>query len=631
MLPDSSNTCLSIGPGDALVVVDPQNDFLSGGRLAVPFGNDVIPVLNGYLDVFKKKALPIFVSRDWHPANHCSFKEQGGDWPSHCVQNSEGARFAKGLDLPQNARINSKASSPEKEAYSDFDGTDFDQQLKVSGTRRLFVGGLATDYCVFHTVKDAIKNGYQVVLLEDAIRAVNVNPDDGQKAIDAMIQMGSQSITLDALAPKPHFEGALWTDLYQLTMMQGYFDQQMNATAVFEFFARKLPPERNFLVAAGLEQVLQYLETLRFTSRDLEWMQGSGFFSEEFISSLEEFRFTGDVHAMPEGTLFFPDEPILRITAPLPQGQLVETRIINLLQFQTLVASKAARMVLEAPGKTLIDFGFRRAHGAEAGLLAARASYLTGFQGTATVAAGAIWNIPVFGTMAHSFVMAHDDEKEAFLNFARSQPENVILLIDTYDTERGAKKVVELAPRLGEMGIRVKGVRLDSGDMIAHSRKVRAILDAGGLQETQIFASGDLDEYALRKFITQQAPVQGFRIGTRLTTSADLPFLNCAFKLQEYDQKARRKISDQGLLVKDTLVLEGETAEGEPLLQSVMKAGKRLAPPLPLTASRENTAKEIKKLPDSLRSLEKTPPYPVEISPQLVNLAHALDRKSQKG
>ncbi len=266
---------------------------------------------------------------------------------------------------------------------------------------------------------------------------------------------------------------ALLTDLYQLTMLQGYFDQGMEETAVFEFFVRKLPAERNFLIAAGLEQALTFLEKVKFTSEELEYVSSHGAFRPAFVNYLEQLRFAGDVHAMPEGTVFFANEPILRITAPIAEAQLVESRLINLMHFQTLIASKAARSVLMAPAKLLVDFGLRRAHGAEAGLLAARASYLAGFAGSATVLAAPLYGIPVFGTMAHSFVQAHDDETTAFEHFARSLPGNVILLIDTYDTEAAAEKVVRLAPKLARDGIRIKGVRLDSGDLADHAFKVR--------------------------------------------------------------------------------------------------------------------------------------------------------------
>src|SRR5581483_8465819 len=273
----------------------------------------------------------------------------------------------------------------------------------------------------------------------------------------------------------------LLTDLYQLNMIQAYLEHGETRPAVFEFFVRKLPSRRGFLVAAGLEQALDFLEELRFPPEELAWLERSGRFGEDVLAYLAGLRFTGDVHAMPEGTVFFANEPILRVTAPLPQAQLVETRLINVVHFQSLIAAKAARMVLAAPGKLLVDFGLRRAHGADAGLMAARASYIAGFAGTATMLAGKLFGIPIYGTMAHSFVQAWDDEAEAFAAFARSRPENLILLIDTYDTEAAAHKVVALAPRLQAAGIKVRGVRLDSGDLIALSKSVRRILDEGGL------------------------------------------------------------------------------------------------------------------------------------------------------
>jgi len=293
----------------------------------------------------------------------------------------------------------------------------------------------------------------------------------------------------------------LLTDLYQLTMLQGYHDYGMQETAVFEFFVRRLRPGREFLIAAGLEQALEFLVQARFNEDELEWLASTRRFSPAFLASLENLRFTGDVHAMAEGTVCFANEPILRVTAPMAQAQLVETRLINLLHLQTLIASKAARSVLMAPDKLLVDFGLRRAHGAEAGLLAARATHIAGFAGTSNVLAGQQFGIPMFGTMAHSFVQAHDDETLAFEHFAHAQPDNVVLLIDTWDTEAAARKVVELAPRLAVDGIRIKGVRIDSGDLAEHARRVRAILDAGGLRDSIIFVSGDLDEAALHDLV----------------------------------------------------------------------------------------------------------------------------------
>ena len=266
---------------------------------------------------------------------------------------------------------------------------------------------------------------------------------------------------------------ALLTDLYQINMMQAYLDRGATDTAVFELFVRNLPPRRRFLVAAGLEQALQFLETLQISPAEIEWLKSTGRFRPNLIDYLSSLRFSGDVHAMPEGSVFFANEPIMRVTAPLPLAQFVESRLINIVHYQTLIAAKAARMMLAAPNKVLVDFGFRRAHGAEAGLMAARASYLTGFAGTATVLAGQEFGIPIYGTMAHSFIESFDDESAAFAAFAQSRPDNLVLLIDTYDVEAAARKVVALAPKLQQAGITIRGVRLDSGDLIALSRSIQ--------------------------------------------------------------------------------------------------------------------------------------------------------------
>ena len=435
---------------------------------------------------------------------------------------------------------------------------------------------------------------------------------------------------------------ALLTDLYQLNMMQAYLDRGETKTAVFEFFVRKLPRERGFLIAAGLEQVLEFLSELRFTPEELEWLASSGRFGKNLIDYLAGLRFTGAIHAMPEGTAFFPDEPILRVTAALPEAQLVETRLINLLQFQSMIAAKAARMVLAAPGKRLVDFGLRRAHGAEAGFLAARASYIAGFAGTATVLADKEFGIPIFGTMAHSYIQVHDDEVEAFENFARARPKNLTLLIDTYNTEAAARKVVALAPRLKAAGISIGGVRLDSGDLITLSKAVRRILDEGGLRDVTIFASGGLDETVIAKIIRSGAPIDGFGIGSSLTTSYDAPGLDCAYKLEEYAGLPRRKRSAgkatwpgrkqvwrrfgaDGRMAGDILSLENDDQAGEPLIELIMQGGKRVAPAPLLAEIRARAARDLQRLPEPLRRLEPGASYPVEVSEALRRLAAEVD------
>jgi nicotinate phosphoribosyltransferase len=436
----------------------------------------------------------------------------------------------------------------------------------------------------------------------------------------------------------------LLTDLYQLNMVQAYLDHGETGTAVFEFFMRSLPARRHFLMAAGLAQVLDYLETLHFSADDLDWLTSTGRFGPQLIDYLASLRFTGDVHAMPEGTIFFPNEPILRVTAPLPQGQLIESRAMNILHFQTLIAAKAARVVQAAGKRPVVDFGFRRAHGAEAGLMAARASYIAGFAGTATVLADKLFGIPTFGTMAHSFIEAHDDEMTAFENFARSRPNSLTLLIDTYDTEAAARKVIALAQRLKPMGIAIRAVRLDSGDLVALAKSVRRILDAGGASDITIFASGGLDEDAIDAMLRAGAPIDGFGVGTSLTTSADAPSLDCAYKLQEYAGLPRRKRSTgkatwpgrkqvwrsygpDGRMAGDILGLEGDTHAGEPLLRLVMRNGRRVDPPPTLADIRGRAERELARLPERLRSLAGGAPYPVRVAESLEKLAAETDER----
>ncbi|HET7438812.1 MAG TPA: nicotinate phosphoribosyltransferase, partial [Nitrospira sp.] len=331
------------------------------------------------------------------------------------------------------------------------------------------------------------------------------------------------------------------------------------------------------------------------------------------------------------------------VVAPIPMAQLVETRIMNLLNFQTMIASKAARSVLAAQGKPVIDFGLRRAHGAEAGLLAARASYVAGFAGTATVLAGMQYGIPIYGTMAHAFVQAHTDEAAAFEHFAQAQPDNVVFLIDTYDMETAARKVVALAPRLKANDISVKGVRLDSGDLADHARKVRHILDDGGLRDAQILASGNLDEYRLNTLVQSRAPIDSFAVGTAMTTSSDAPSLDCAYKLQEYAGRPCRKRSegkatwpgrrqvyrtytDGGYLDHDVVTTLNDRQAGNPLLHSAMKEGRPLAPAPALDGIRKQVAIQLSKLPDSMRQLEECTAYDVRISQALRDLADSVDR-----
>jgi len=439
----------------------------------------------------------------------------------------------------------------------------------------------------------------------------------------------------------------LVTDLYQLNMMQAYLEAGKTETAVFEFFVRKLPARRGFLMAAGLEQALGALETLEAGEKELDWLRRTGRFSTDFIDYLAHLRFEGDVHAMPEGTVFFPDEPILRVTAPLPLAQYAETRLLNILHFQSVIASKAARMVLAAEGRALVDFGLRRAHGAEAGLYAARAAYLAGFAGTATVVAGERFAIPISGTMAHSFIESFDREIDAFEAFARSRPDDVILLIDTYDTEAAAHKVVALAPRLAADGIRVRGVRLDSGDLALLAKRVRGILDDGGLEAVTIFASGGLEEDAIARLLAEGAPIDGFGVGTSLTVSKDVPALDSAYKLVEFAGIARRKQSEgkatwpgrkqvwrrhdaAGRMTGDVLSTEDDAIDGTALIRPVMRAGARLTPPESIQTIRERARAALTALPEPLRRLESGADYPARRGSRLEALAAEVDRRVQQ-
>jgi nicotinate phosphoribosyltransferase len=436
----------------------------------------------------------------------------------------------------------------------------------------------------------------------------------------------------------------LTTDLYELNMVQAYLDRGEDKEAVFEFFVRRLPVRRGFLLAAGLEDTLAYLETLQFTSSEIDWLKSTGRFRANFLDYLADFRFSGDVHAIAEGTVCFPNEPLIRVTAPLPVAQLIETRLINILHFQTMVASKAARMVLAAPGKILSDFGLRTAHGAEAGLFSARASYIAGFSSAANVLAAERYGIPIVGTMAHSFVQVHDDEMTAFENFAHSRPEGVVLLIDTYDTEAGARKVVQLAPKLKADGIAIRGIRIDSGDLATMATKVRGILDAGGLKDVIILVSGGINEDVLQVMTATKVPIDGFGIGVNLDASIDAPSLDCAYKLQQYAGKPRRKLSegkvtwpgskqvwrtygDDQRMRGDIVSLATDSQPGEPLILPVMRAGKRIAPAPTLAAIREHAARELARLPAPLQGLESGTEYPVQISKALTTLAAQMDLK----
>ena len=426
------------------------------------------------------------------------------------------------------------------------------------------------------------------------------------------------------------FSPALLTDLYQLTMLQAYVEERMDATAVFSLFVRRQPARRNYLLACGLDDVLAYLETLRFDAAALQYLASLGRFSDRFLRVLEEFRFTGDVYAVAEGTPVFALEPILEVVAPLPQAQLVETAVMNHVHHQTVIASKAARVVEAAQGRTVVDFGLRRMHGLSAGLAAARACYIAGADATSNVAAGQRYGIPVSGTMAHSYIQAHDDEDEAFRAFTRLYPETV-LLVDTYDTMAGVRKVVELARARGD-DFRVSAVRLDSGDLRALAVEARRIFDEAGLPDIRIIASSSLDEDLIASLVTAGAPIDGFGVGTEMGVSRDVPTIDIVYKLVEYAGRERFKLSPgkqvlpgrkqvfrverDGIADHDTLARNDEQLPGRPLLELVMKDGSRLpAGRVTLDNARARARTELAGLPAAVRAISPArAPYPVEIS-----------------
>jgi len=436
----------------------------------------------------------------------------------------------------------------------------------------------------------------------------------------------------------------LLTDLYELTMAASYFRESMFQEATFSLFIRDYPPHRSYFVAAGLEHLLELLRGYRFREDSIDYLRQTGRFSSAFLDYLSTFEFTGSVRALPEGRIFFADEPILEITAPLIEGQLLETLVINVIQLETLLASKAARCVEAARGRGVIDFGLRRTHGIDAGLKAARASYLAGFLGTSNVLAGRLYSLPVFGTMAHSYVTSFPTEMESFNAYAACFPENTVLLIDTYDTLSGARKAVAIARRLAAQGKSLIGVRLDSGDLATLSREVRAILDGAGFPDVRIFASGTLDEYQIEKLLEAGAAIDLFAVGTRMGVSADAPYFDIAYKLVEYGGRPILKLSPgkktwvgkkqvyrfrdkDRAMVRDELCLVSEPSPGgEPLLEPAMEKGVVVRPVESLETIRARFNADRSALPLPYRAVRAGERYPVQISASL----EALEEETVK-
>ncbi len=426
---------------------------------------------------------------------------------------------------------------------------------------------------------------------------------------------------------------ALFTDLYELTMLQAYWREGMLEPAVFTLHVRRLPPERNYLLACGLDDALSYLERLRFEEEALKYLSSLDFFQPAFLDWLSGFCFTGDVHAVPEGTPIFGDEPLLEVVAPLPEAQLAETFVMNQVHFQTVIASKAARVVRAARGRAVVDFGLRRMHGLDAGIKSARAFHVAGVTATSNVLAGRLYGVPVAGTMAHSYIQAHERELDAFREFAALYP-STILLVDTYDTLEGVRRVAALARELGS-SFAVRGVRLDSGDLCELAFAARRILDDAGLERVEIFASGGLDEHEIASLLERGAPITGFGVGTRMGVSPDAPALDIAYKLAAYGGKGRLKLSpgkgilpgqkqvfrvvEDGRAVEDIIGRFGESVVGQPLLEQVMHQGRRTAAGRrTLAEARAHAQRALAALPEHLLDkAQADPPYRVTLSPAL--------------
>jgi nicotinate phosphoribosyltransferase len=459
---------------------------------------------------------------------------------------------------------------------------------------------------------------------------------------------------------------ALATDLYELTMAAAYFDHRIHTRAVFELFVRRLPNNRAYLIAAGLEQALDYLAALRFTGEEIDYLREHPAFvnvSGEFFDYLAAFRFTGDVWAMPEGTAAFGNEPLLRVAAPMIEAQIVETFLITTIASQTMIASKAARVVTAAAGRDVIEFGTRRAHGSEAGLLAARAAFIGGARGTSNVEAGYLFGIPTFGTLAHSFVMSFDDEDEAFRAFLKVFPKTATMLVDTYDTLAAVERLAR------DYGPQISAVRLDSGDLRELSIAVRAILDRAGMQQTIIFASSDLNEYRIAELLADGARIDAFGVGTELATSFDAPALSAVYKLVGLEEggriRGRIKLSKDkatypgpkqvwretaaGQYARDLIAATDEPPPGpssQPLLAEAMRAGRCLDESFAdcdphdqkpmrerratrrqrLAAAKARAARELERLPNDLLSLAAGADYPVQVSARLQQEQDALRR-----
>ncbi len=441
---------------------------------------------------------------------------------------------------------------------------------------------------------------------------------------------------------------SLLMDLYELTMAQGYFVYKHDTRATFELFVRNLPKHRNYLVACGLEDILKYVKGLRFSTTDIAYLRGLGLFSSEFLEYLRKFRFRGEIWAMPEGTVFFPGEPVVRVTASLIEAQLLESFLLNAVNLQSTIASKASRVVSAAAGRGCFDFSLRRTQGQDAALKVARSSYIAGFKGTSNVLAGRLYGIPVAGTMAHSFIMAFKEELDSFLAYADIFPAKSVLLVDTYEPVSGIKNAIKIGLYLKERNCRLLGIRLDSGDMVSLSKKARKMLDDAGLSSVKVFASGNLDEYKISQLIRAGACIDNFGVGTRMGVSSDAPFLDVIYKMSEVTgddgnfnptmklsrakatfpgrKQVYRQSGKGGRFTCDILALPEERVPGQPLLVKVVDRGRVVYKNPPLSRISGHLKRQISGFAPGIMKLEAAFDYPVKPSRGLVKLRDRLFR-----
>lgn len=439
---------------------------------------------------------------------------------------------------------------------------------------------------------------------------------------------------------------ALLLDLYELTMGESYFAYKSNTLATFDLLVRYLPENRSYLVACGLEDILNHVSNLKFNSDDLAYLKKQKLFSEKFLNYLKHFRFKGDIWAMPEGAIFFPQEPVLRITANIIEAQILESFFLNTINLQAMVASKASRIVSVAGESTVYDFALRRTHGAHAGIKVARSAYLAGFAGTSNVLAGKLYNIPIAGTMAHSYVMSFKKEIESFLAYVTIFPDKAILLVDTYDIKKGIENAVKVGLYLKAQKHKLLGIRLDSGDITGLSKLARKMLDRAGLSYVKIFASGNLDEFKIKALIKKGARVDSFGVGTSMGTSIDAPNLDVIYKLSEVTDDAgnflptmkiskdkvtypgRKQVfrvrNKEGKFIRDILGLEKEDVLGEPLLKKVVAQGKYIYKTPFLDKIRAYAKDNLSRFPKALKEIDTQYKYPVVISPKLKKLKRDL-------